>query len=85
MKEILISFGIMVACGLLVLVTQFTSRSAIAAELSTPELAALICETRQAAMLSSASWNFLIGILIGLSHSQQIAQRLGIATIFVIG
>ena len=42
MKEILISFGIMVACGLLVLVTQFTSRSAIAAELSTPELAAIV-------------------------------------------
>lgn len=42
MKEILISFGIMVACGLLVLVTQFTSRSAIAAELSTPELAATL-------------------------------------------
>jgi peptidylprolyl isomerase len=35
-KEILISFGIMVACGILVLVAQFTSASAIAGELTTP-------------------------------------------------
>ena len=42
MKEILISFGIMVACGVLVLVSQLTSRSAIAAELSHPASAATV-------------------------------------------
>ncbi len=36
MKEILISFGIMVACGVLVLAAQFTNRNAIAAELPNP-------------------------------------------------
>jgi peptidylprolyl isomerase len=40
LKQILISFGIMVACSVLVLVTQFTSRSAIAAELPNPALSA---------------------------------------------
>jgi peptidylprolyl isomerase len=48
LKEILISLGVMVACGVLVLVAQFTNNSAIAAELPTqtpPAMVSPVSET----------------------------------------
>jgi peptidylprolyl isomerase len=55
LKDILISFGIMVACGGLVLLTQFTSRSAIAAELPNSALAAMVAPPVETLVADAAS------------------------------